>query len=126
MRRFERWSFHFDSKQLKDLKELSKRTSVPQSVFAREGLSYILKKYRYILTMDKVNSEMARYLRLDQLRNEAMVKLEIVEKGAGKPKRRRLFWKETGLDGIKNQREVGYEGSVGNTDSEKDNLFEKP
>jgi len=101
MRRFERWSFHFESKQLKDLKELSKRTSVPQSVFVREGLSYILKKYRYILTMDKCNPEMARYLRLAQQRDETMSRLEIIEKEKGKPKRRRLFWREAGSEGEK-------------------------
>jgi hypothetical protein len=62
MRRFERWTFHFGGKQLKDLKNLSQKASVPQSVFAGEGLNYILKKYRYILTMKKFDPEEARYL----------------------------------------------------------------
>jgi hypothetical protein len=114
MRRFERWSFHFESKQLRDLKELSRRTSVPQSVFVREGLAYILRKYRYILTMDKVNPDMARYLRLDQLRSEAMVRLEIIEKEKGKPKRRRLFWSPTGL--TDNVSDVGGVSHIGDGD----------
>lgn len=62
MRSFERWTFHFGTKQLKDLKDLSKKTSVPQSVFVREALDYILKKYRYFLTMKKFDPEEARYL----------------------------------------------------------------
>ena len=45
------WSFHFETKQLEKLRELSKRTRVPQSVFVREGLDYVLKKYSFLLTL---------------------------------------------------------------------------
>ena len=44
------------------MKELSKKSSVPQAVFVREALDYILKKYRYFLTMKKFDPEKARYL----------------------------------------------------------------
>lgn len=47
---------------MEELKELSKKSGVPQAVFVREGLDYILKKYRYLLTMNKFNREEARYL----------------------------------------------------------------
>jgi hypothetical protein len=45
------WAFNFDSKQLEKLKELSRRTRIPQAVFVREALDYVLKKYSYLLTM---------------------------------------------------------------------------
>lgn len=45
------WAFNFQSKQLEKLKELSKRTRVPQAAFVREGVDYILKRYSYLLTM---------------------------------------------------------------------------
>ena len=57
-----KWTFCFEDNQLEELKELSKKSSVPQTVFVREALDYILKKYRYFLTMRKFNSEEARYL----------------------------------------------------------------
>ena len=53
------WSFHFETKQLEKLRELSKRTRVPQSAFIREGLDYVLKKYGYLLTMTPFTPEKA-------------------------------------------------------------------
>ena len=53
------WSFHFETKQLEKLRELSKRTRVPQSVFIREGLDYILKRYSYLLTLTPFTPENA-------------------------------------------------------------------
>lgn len=103
MKRLEKMAFCFEEKQLEELKELSKKSSVPQAIFVREALDYILKKYRYISTMDKCNPEMARYLRLAQRRDETMSRLEIIEKEKGKPKRRRLFWNEAGSEGSESQ-----------------------
>jgi len=62
MKKLVKWTFCFKDKQLEELKELSKKSSVPQAVFVREALDYILKKYRYFLTMQEFNSEEARYI----------------------------------------------------------------
>jgi len=61
VKRLVKWTFCYEERQLEELKELSKKTGVPQALFVREALGYILKKYRYILTM-RFNPEEARYL----------------------------------------------------------------
>ena len=63
MRKLVKATFHFREERLNELRKLSERTSVPRGIFVREALDYILKKYRYLLTM-KFNPEEARYLRL--------------------------------------------------------------
>ena len=60
MKRLVKCTFCFEDRQLEELKELSAKSGVPQAVFVREALGYVLKKYRYILTM-KINREEARY-----------------------------------------------------------------
>jgi hypothetical protein len=62
MKKLEKMAFSFEERQLDELRELSKKTGVPQAIFIREALRYILKKYRYLLTMKKFNPEEARYL----------------------------------------------------------------
>jgi len=61
MKKFVKWTFCFENNQLEILKELSKRSGVPQAVFVREALDCIIKKYRYFLTMKKFDPEEARY-----------------------------------------------------------------
>lgn len=62
MKKLVKVTFCFEDKQLEELKGLSKKSGVPQAVFVREALDYILKKYRYLLTMKEFNPEEARYL----------------------------------------------------------------
>ena len=61
MQRLVKYTFCFKDRQMEELKELSKKSSVPQAVFVREAIDYILKKYRYFLTMEKFDPEEARY-----------------------------------------------------------------
>jgi predicted DNA-binding protein len=42
-------SIYVDIEQDKKIKELSKRTMVPQAVYVREGMDMMLKKYENIL-----------------------------------------------------------------------------
>ena len=62
VKRLVKCTFCFEDTRLEELKELSKKSGVPQAIFVREALSYILKKYRYLTKMEKFNSEQARYL----------------------------------------------------------------
>ena len=56
-----KWSFYFDVKQLNELKLLSNKTGVPQALFIREGLTYVLKKYRHITTMEPFDKDKTLY-----------------------------------------------------------------
>ena len=75
MKKLVKWTFCFEDRQLQELKELSKKSSIPQAVFVREALNYILKKYRYLLTM-KTTKEQARY-GLSRSRNVGMGEEEL-------------------------------------------------
>jgi hypothetical protein len=50
-RKLEKASWWLRPSQLVELRELSRRTGVPQSTFMREALSRLLKRYRHITTM---------------------------------------------------------------------------
>jgi len=62
VRRLVKCTFCFEDKQLEELKVLSKKSSVPQAIFVKEALDYILKKYRYFLRMKIFDPEEVRYL----------------------------------------------------------------
>jgi len=74
-------SFYLDYRQLDKLRELSKRTKIPQGQFVREGLTYILKKYSFLLTLTPWSTE------------EALNKIL----GAESEERIREWMEETGL-----------------------------
>lgn len=61
MKKLVKWTFCFQIEQLEELKALSKKTGVPQAVFVREGLKYVLKKYRYITTMRPASKDEPLY-----------------------------------------------------------------
>lgn len=58
---WERLSFCVEEAQFNELTELSRRTGTPKSIFLREALAGILKRYRYITTMEPPNKELIRY-----------------------------------------------------------------
>lgn len=95
---FDRISFCLDEKSFHELQELSRRTGIPRSVFLREALNYSLKKYRYILTMEKFNAAEARYF----LAGSRGVNLEemplLISPTPPVKKRRRLHNKQLLLD----------------------------
>jgi len=41
-----KYSLYLDASQVAELNEISKRTKIPASVIAREGIDLILKKYQ--------------------------------------------------------------------------------
>ena len=61
MKRLAKWTFCYEEKQLEELKELSKRTGIPQAVLVREALGRLLKRYRHISTMNPFSVDEARY-----------------------------------------------------------------
>jgi len=59
---FIKWSFYMDEGKILELRKLSSITGIPQAVYMREALDWVLKKYNTLMKVEGLSVEHLRAL----------------------------------------------------------------